>query len=168
MGPGKAARTHQRHISYGCVKYTKTSPAARALRAWACAGFRVDLPLFHVEPCGRQLAPCSAAGCLGAGNEHLGAAGLQPGQHPGLVAAIQLRGQVVEGDDRPFATQARMQSGLGQQDGQGCQLGLPARQRLAAREGGIPDAPVGPMRAGRSEADGAVAIACQQQCIAQR
>ena len=147
MGPGKAARTHQRHISYGCVKYTKTSPLARVLRARLCAGFSVDLSLFHVEPCRRRVGALQCRRRFGAGNEHLGAAGLQAGQYPRLMAAIQLRGQVVEGDDRPFPAQTRVQLGLGQQDGQGGQLGLPARQRLAPGKGGIPDAPVGPMRA---------------------
>ena len=84
------------------------------------------------------------------------------------MAAIQLRSQVVKSDDRPFPTYASMQLGLGEQDGQGCQLGLPAGQRFAAWKGHIADTPVGPMRAGGGKADDAIAIPRQQQRITQR
>jgi hypothetical protein len=145
------------------VKYT--NPAVVPVRSsrwrWLC--FSNEYSLFHVEQgiWGRYSAcPCR---WLGSGDQYLRPILLQPAQDQALVAAIQLRGEVVQRHDRPLAALPGLVLGLGQQGRQGSQLGLSARQRLPARDPGMLDPPVGAMRADRGEAGGQVAVAGQQQ-----
>ena len=71
--------------------------------------------MFHVEPGQFHLHPHQPGRIVGPGNEHLRLRGQQAFQHPSLMAAVQLRSQIVQRDHRPFAAHRRVMLGLGEQ-----------------------------------------------------
>lgn len=124
--------------------------------------------MFHVEHHGCEAQLGEAVGSLGACDQNLRAIVSQAPQNQLLVRPVQLRGQVVQGDDRPIAAGLRLMFCLGQQRRQCGQLGLATGQGFAARNPGVIDALVGAVRTHRCEPGGQVPIAGQQQGISQR
>ena len=84
------------------------------------------------------------------------------------MVPVQFRTQVVQGDHRPLAPLGRVIVRLGQQAGQGSELGLAARQRIAAGDFPVAHRPVGAVWPHRGVAHGAVALTGQQQRVSQR
>ena len=66
------------------------------------------------------------------GQQDLGVAHACELDHAPLVFVIELRGEIVEAQDRPVATNLGMQARLGEHESEGAQLGLSAGQMLAA------------------------------------
>ena len=83
------------------------------------------------------------------------------------MGQVQLRGQVVQADDRPIAAAGGKVARLAQDAGQRCQLFLAAGQRLPARQAGELDAPVRPVRTEAGVALGDVPLPAEQQRVGQ-
>ena len=104
--------------------------------------------MFHVEP-GDVGQFFQRRRCFGGGDEDLCRSVEQALQNPRLMGAIQLRGQIIQGDHGPFAALFRIVLGLGQQAGQCRQLGLAAGQRITTRDAVEIHTPVRPVGADR-------------------
>ncbi len=84
------------------------------------------------------------------------------------MVAIELGGQVVQCEHRLLASRFGVKVGLRQQGRERGELGLAARQGVAARDCGEGGAPVGPVRTDTRVAGLKVPVAGEQQGIGQR